>query len=124
MVSADDDMRPYSLMEDSPESLENDEISRGRLHKVGEKRKRLKLHSASEYAFPKPHTRFATGAPNNKLRSVPDNARSNTLVRYFAADNITVGFGPIRRNNAILQRMERVDLHPSPALAAIEVTSL
>jgi hypothetical protein len=35
MVSADDDMRPYALMEDSPESLENDEISRGRLHKVG-----------------------------------------------------------------------------------------
>src|SRR5258708_9190912 len=35
MVSSDDDMRPYSLMEDSPESLENDEISRGRLHKVG-----------------------------------------------------------------------------------------
>jgi pimeloyl-ACP methyl ester carboxylesterase len=42
--------------------------------------KRLKLHIASEYAFPKPfHTRFATGAPNNKLRSVPDNARSNNL---------------------------------------------
>ena len=35
MVSSDDDMRPYSLMEDSPESLDNDEISRGRLHKVG-----------------------------------------------------------------------------------------
>jgi hypothetical protein len=35
MVSSDDDMRPYSLMEESPESLENDEISRGRLHKVG-----------------------------------------------------------------------------------------
>ena len=35
MVSSDDDMRPYSMMEDSPESLENDEISRGRLHKVG-----------------------------------------------------------------------------------------
>ncbi len=35
MVSSDDDMRPYSLMEDSPESLENDEISRGRLHKIG-----------------------------------------------------------------------------------------
>jgi hypothetical protein len=42
--------------------------------------KRLKLHISSEYAFPKPfHTRFATGAPNNKLRSVPDNARSNNL---------------------------------------------
>ena len=35
MVSSDDDMRPYSLMEDSPESLEDNEISRGRLHKVG-----------------------------------------------------------------------------------------
>lgn len=35
MISSDDDMRPYSLMEDSPESLENHEISRGRLHKVG-----------------------------------------------------------------------------------------
>jgi hypothetical protein len=41
--------------------------------------KRLKLHIASEYAFPEPfHTLFATGAPNNKLRRVPDNARSNT----------------------------------------------
>jgi len=35
MVSSDDDMRPYSLMEDSPESLEPNEISRGRLHRVG-----------------------------------------------------------------------------------------
>lgn len=35
MVSADDDMRPYALMEDSPDSLHNDEVSRGRLHKAG-----------------------------------------------------------------------------------------
>jgi hypothetical protein len=35
LVSADDDMRPYALMEHSPESLEPDEVSRGRLHKVG-----------------------------------------------------------------------------------------
>jgi hypothetical protein len=35
LVSSDDDMRPYALMEDSPESLEADEISRGRLHKAG-----------------------------------------------------------------------------------------
>lgn len=31
MVSADDDMRPYGLIEDSPESLAHDEISRGNL---------------------------------------------------------------------------------------------
>jgi hypothetical protein len=36
MISADDDMRPYALMEDSPESLGADEVCRGRLYKVGE----------------------------------------------------------------------------------------
>lgn len=36
VVSADDDMRPYSLMEHSPESLEADEVCRGRLHRKGE----------------------------------------------------------------------------------------
>jgi hypothetical protein len=35
MVSADDDMRPYTLMEDSPESLAADEICRGKLLKAG-----------------------------------------------------------------------------------------
>ena len=35
MVSSDDDMRPYTLMEYSPESLADNEVSRGRLHKVG-----------------------------------------------------------------------------------------
>ena len=36
MVSSDDDMRPYSLIEDSPESLGPEEVCRGRLHKTGE----------------------------------------------------------------------------------------
>jgi hypothetical protein len=36
VVSADDDMRPYTLMEHSPESLEADEVCRGRLHRSGE----------------------------------------------------------------------------------------
>jgi hypothetical protein len=36
MVSADDDMRPYALMEHSLESLEEGEVCRGRLHRVGE----------------------------------------------------------------------------------------
>src|SRR6516165_5806225 len=35
LVSSDDDMRPYTLMEHSPESLAQDEVSRGRLHKAG-----------------------------------------------------------------------------------------
>jgi hypothetical protein len=36
LVSADDDMRPYALVESSPESLKADEVSRGRLKKPGE----------------------------------------------------------------------------------------
>lgn len=35
VVSADDDMRPYTLMEESPESLNEGEVSRGRLHRTG-----------------------------------------------------------------------------------------
>jgi hypothetical protein len=35
MVSSDDDMRPHTLMENSPESLSDDEVSRGRLYKAG-----------------------------------------------------------------------------------------
>jgi hypothetical protein len=34
LVSSDDDMRPYALMEDSPESLSENEISRGKLVKA------------------------------------------------------------------------------------------
>lgn len=36
MVSADDDTRPFALMEHSPETLESEEICRGRLHRSGE----------------------------------------------------------------------------------------
>src|SRR5580692_1722650 len=36
VISSDDDMRPYTLMEHSPESLDTDEVCRGRLHKVGQ----------------------------------------------------------------------------------------
>src|SRR6202030_3405973 len=35
MISSDDDMRPFVMMEDSPESLAIDEVCRGRLHKTG-----------------------------------------------------------------------------------------
>src|ERR1039458_9628298 len=35
MVSADDDMRPYCLIEGSPESLGDDEVCRGKLVKAG-----------------------------------------------------------------------------------------
>lgn len=34
MISSDDDMRPCALIEDSPESLQTNEVCRGRLHNV------------------------------------------------------------------------------------------
>jgi hypothetical protein len=36
MLSSDDDMRPYALVEDRPESLGEDEVCRGRLYKTGQ----------------------------------------------------------------------------------------
>jgi hypothetical protein len=36
MVSADDDMRPYTLIEDSPESFADDEVCRSKLVKAGQ----------------------------------------------------------------------------------------
>ena len=36
MISADDDMRPYCLLEDSPESLADDEVCRGKLVKISQ----------------------------------------------------------------------------------------
>jgi hypothetical protein len=67
MISSDDDMRPYSLMEDSPESLEDHEISRGRLHKVGKNgyvRKSFDIMSAFLDVLGKP----ASEVPENYER--------------------------------------------------------
>jgi hypothetical protein len=36
MLSSDDDMRPYAFVEDSPESLREDEVCHGRLYKAGQ----------------------------------------------------------------------------------------
>lgn len=38
LISSDDDMRPEALIEDSPESLAQDEISRGKLYRGGDQR--------------------------------------------------------------------------------------
>jgi hypothetical protein len=96
MVSSDDDMRPYSLMEDSPESLENDEISRGRLHKVGKNgyvRKSFDIMAAFFDVLGKPAS------------EVPENYERGELMVDTAADletNATKGLAT--ENTLILQR--------------------
>ena len=96
MVSSDDDMRPYSLMEDSPESLEDDEISRGRLHKVGKNgyvRKSFDMMSAFFDVLGKP------------VSDVPENYERGELLVDTAMDletNSTKGL--TEENTMLLQR--------------------
>jgi hypothetical protein len=96
MVSSDDDMRPYSLMEDSPESLEDDEISRGRLHKVGKNgyvRKSFDMMSAFFDVLGKP------------VSEVPENYERGELLVDTAMDletNATKGL--VEENAMLLQR--------------------
>jgi hypothetical protein len=96
MVSSDDDMRPYSLMEDSPESLENNEISRGRLHKLGKNgyvRKSFDIMSAFFDVLGKP------------VSEIPENYEHGELLIDTAIDletNATKGLAD--NNTMILQR--------------------
>lgn len=96
MVSADDDMRPYTLMEHSPESLDPDEICRGRLHKVGQ-------NGYSRKAFDI-LTSFldVLGKPACQL---PDNYERGELLVDTAMEletNATKGLS--RENSLLLQR--------------------
>jgi len=96
LVSADDDMRPYTLMEDSPESLAEDEVSRGRLLKAGENgytRKSFDILSAFLDVLGKP------------AGQVPDNYERGELLVDTAMDletNATKGLA--RDNSLLLQR--------------------
>ena len=96
MVSSDDDMRPYSLMEDSPESLEDDEISRGRLHKVsknGYVRKSFDIMSAFFDVLGKP------------VSEVPENYERGELLVDTGVDLETNSSkGLVEENAMFLQR--------------------
>jgi len=95
MISSDDDMRPYSLMEDSPESLDTDEISRGRLHKVGKNgyvKKSFDIMSAFVDVLGKPAS------------EVPDNyARGQLLVDTAMELETNASKGLAQENATLLQ---------------------
>jgi hypothetical protein len=96
MVSADDDMRPYTLMEHSPESLNPDEICRGRLHKVGHdgySRKSFDILTSFLDVLGKP------------VGQLPDNYERGELLVDTAMEletNATKGVS--RENSLLLQR--------------------
>jgi hypothetical protein len=110
MVSSDDDMRPYSLMEDSPESLEDDEISRGRLHKVGKNgyvRKSFDMMSAFFDVLGKP------------VSEVPENYERGELLIDSAMDLETNSTKGLAEENAMLLQRGNV---PENAVVKIAQT--
>jgi hypothetical protein len=96
MVSSDDDMRPFALMEDSPESLQVDEVSRGRLHKASQGRS---VHKSFDIiaAF-----KDVLGKP---VAEIPENYERGELVMDTAMNletNVTKGLAV--ENSLVLKR--------------------
>jgi hypothetical protein len=96
MVSSDDDMRPYCMVEYSPESLGNDEVCHGRLHKFGENgytRKSFDMISAFLDVLGKP------------VSEVPDNYELGEFLVDTARDLETnASKGLVREHSLTLQR--------------------
>ena len=96
MISSDDDMRPYSLVEYSPESLGDDEVCRGRLHKAGENgytRKSFDITAAFLDVLGKP------------ANEVPDNYERGELLLDTSMDLETnASKGLAREHSLMLQR--------------------
>lgn len=99
VVSADDDMRPYALVEDSPESLGDDELSRGKLLRAsagGFSRKSFDILAAFLEVL------------GRRVSDLPPNYARGRFIRDTAMDletNATLG---LNRENALL--LERGDV--------------
>ena len=95
MVSADDDMRPYTLMEHSPESLGPDEVCRGKLVKAG--------HNGYSHKSFDILTAFldVLGKPAGQ---VPDNYERGELLMDTAMDLETNATRGLARENSLLLR--------------------
>ena len=88
-------MRPYALMEDSPESLDDDEVCRGRLHKSGQNgytRKSFDILSAFLDVLGKPASQ------------VPDNYERGELLVDTAMDLETNATKGLARENSLMLR--------------------
>src|ERR1700735_1871123 len=95
MISSDDDMRPYSLVEYSPESLGDDEVCRGRRPKAGENgytRKSFDITAAFLDVLGKP------------VSEVPDNYERGELLVDTAMDLETNASKGLHRENSLVLR--------------------
>jgi hypothetical protein len=110
MISADDDMRPYALMEHSPESLEPNEVCRGRLHRTGQNgysRKSFDILAAFRDVLGKP------------AGEAPDNYESGEVLVDTAMDLETNATKGVSRENSLLLERGAV---PSTAIVKMAQT--
>ena len=101
MVSSDDDMRPYALMEHSLESLGDGEVSRGRLHRAGQNgygRKSFDIIGSFLDVLGK------------KADDVPDNYEKGEVLVDTAMDLETNASKGLARENSVL-----IERGPVPA---------
>ena len=102
MVSADDDMRPYALVEDSPESLGPDEISRGKLLKASAKgytRKSFDILAAFLDVLGKPVGEAPANYDRGELIVDSSMDLETNASQGLARDNVLMlRPGPVRRN--------------------------
>lgn len=110
VVSADDDMRPYALIEDSPESLGDDEASRGKLLKTGQAGYTKKAFDIMA-AF--------IDVLGRRVSELPSNYLQGKLVRDTAMDLDTNASHGFTRSNSLL--VEEGEL-PADALVKVAQT--
>jgi len=99
LVSSDDDMRPYALLEDSPEALAEDEISRGKLVRAngnGYTQRAMDILSAFRDVL------------GRKVADLPPNFATGELVVDTAMDLETNSSTTIARDNSLLLRRGKV----------------
>ena len=95
MISADDDMRPYAFMEPSPETLGENEVSHGRLHRAKETgfvRKSFDIMAAFMDVLGKP------------VAEIPDNYEKGELLVDTAMDLETNATKGLARENSLMLR--------------------
>ena len=94
LISSDDDMRPEALIEDSPESLGDDEICRGKLYRAGEQkgyaRKSFDLLEAFDEVL------------GRKVSQVPPNYEKGDFLVDTSMDLETNTTREFTRDNALL----------------------
>lgn len=105
MVSADDDMRPYGLIEDSPEALDETEISRGKLIPRGANGHTRKSYDVLQ-SFRDILGRTSADAPANYDQGelLVDSAmdlESNTSLGFSRENALTLQPGKLPRNAVI-----------------------